>query len=61
MGIGGGGGGSGDGGGRRRDSGGEECTQERDVHDAGRARLKNTNSWVVEAMVVVEVELMAVD
>ena len=27
----------------------------------GRARLKKTNSWVVEAMVVVEVEVMAVD
>ena len=43
----------------------EEVVVERNVPRrgtcAGRARLKKTNSWVVEAMVVVEVEVMAVD
>ena len=43
----------------------EEVVVERNVPRrgmcAGRARLKKINSWVVEAMVVVEVEVMAVD
>ena len=43
----------------------EEVVVERNVPRrgmcTGRARLKKTNSWVVEAMVVVEVEVMAVD
>ena len=39
----------------------EGIREERRGICAGRARLKKTNSWVVEAMVVVEVEVMAVD